>query len=267
MRGAPIPDEPIPAVLSAGAAPGGSRLRVGDEVEVLVSARPRRCGWSDPAASPASTRAPPGWWCRSRRSGPPSATGLRGQCDLPAGAERGGPVQVAMDEVLPATQVTGRRRGARGVARRSAGAGRRRRLRARGGDRDCLRGAGDDGGARPLAAVSSRETAHLRTLGMTPRGLLGLSVIEHGPAVIVATAIGVALGVGRRVVRGARARPCGPHRLVDRRRARHRLGRWWGCCCWRWWSCWPSGSRSPAGSGAGRAWRAHAAGDRMSLRG
>jgi Ca2+/H+ antiporter len=31
---------------------------------------------------------------------------------------------------------------------------------------------------------------------MTPRGLLALSVVEHGPAVVLATAIGVALGVG-----------------------------------------------------------------------
>jgi ABC-type lipoprotein release transport system permease subunit len=47
-----------------------------------------------------------------------------------------------------------------------------------------------------IAAVRSRETAHLRTLGMTPRGLVALSAIEHGPAVVAATIIGVALGVG-----------------------------------------------------------------------
>ena len=47
-----------------------------------------------------------------------------------------------------------------------------------------------------VAAVRSRETAHLRTLGMTPRGLLLLSIIEHGPAVLAATVIGLALGIG-----------------------------------------------------------------------
>lgn len=47
-----------------------------------------------------------------------------------------------------------------------------------------------------VAAVRSRETAHLRTLGMTPRGLVALSAIEHGPAVLAATFIGAALGVG-----------------------------------------------------------------------
>jgi ABC-type lipoprotein release transport system permease subunit len=47
-----------------------------------------------------------------------------------------------------------------------------------------------------VAAVRSRETAHLRTLGMTPRALVALAAIEHGPAVVAATVIGVALGVG-----------------------------------------------------------------------
>jgi putative ABC transport system permease protein len=47
-----------------------------------------------------------------------------------------------------------------------------------------------------VAAVRTRETAHLRTLGMTPRGLLALALVEHGPAILAATVIGLALGVG-----------------------------------------------------------------------
>ena len=47
-----------------------------------------------------------------------------------------------------------------------------------------------------VAVARSRETAHLRTLGMTRRGLVGLAVVEHGPAVLAATAVGIALGVG-----------------------------------------------------------------------
>ena len=105
-------------------------------------------------------------------------------------------VQAAMDEVLPATQVTGRNEVLEALR---AG--------------PLVRGVGTGfvlavaiaivyaalattAALVLLAAVRSRETAHLRTLGMTPRGLLGLSVVEHGPAVVVATAIGVVLGVG-----------------------------------------------------------------------
>ena len=104
--------------------------------------------------------------------------------------------QVAMDEVLPATHVTGRAE-----------------LLAELRDGPLVRGVGagfvlavavavayaalaTTAALVLVAAVRSRETAHLRTLGMTPRGLVALSAIEHGPAVVAATVIGVALGVG-----------------------------------------------------------------------
>ena len=104
--------------------------------------------------------------------------------------------QAAMDEVLPATRVTGR---AELLAELRAG--------------PLVRGVGagfvlavavavayaalaTTAALVLVAAVRSRETAHLRTLGMTPRGLVALSAIEHGPAVVAATVIGVALGVG-----------------------------------------------------------------------
>jgi hypothetical protein len=47
-----------------------------------------------------------------------------------------------------------------------------------------------------MAAARARETAHLRTLGMTAGGLLSLALIEHGPTVLAATVIGVVLGIG-----------------------------------------------------------------------
>ena len=105
-------------------------------------------------------------------------------------------VQAAMDEVLPATQVTGRREVLEalraGPLVRGVGAGFVLAVAIA----IVYAALATTAALVLLAAVRSRETAHLRTLGMTPRGLLGLSVVEHGPAVIVATAIGVALGVG-----------------------------------------------------------------------
>ncbi|HEX5015407.1 MAG TPA: FtsX-like permease family protein [Candidatus Limnocylindrales bacterium] len=40
------------------------------------------------------------------------------------------------------------------------------------------------------------ETAHLRTLGLSRREATGLVIVEHGPTIIVAFVVGVALGVG-----------------------------------------------------------------------
>jgi ABC-type antimicrobial peptide transport system permease subunit len=51
--------------------------------------------------------------------------------------------------------------------------------------------------ALALAGVSrSGETARLRTMGLTPRALLALSVAEHGPSTLTAFAAGIGLGVG-----------------------------------------------------------------------
>jgi putative ABC transport system permease protein len=42
----------------------------------------------------------------------------------------------------------------------------------------------------------ARELAFLRTLGLTERQLVGLTVVEHAPPVVVALLVGVALGLG-----------------------------------------------------------------------
>ena len=200
MRGAPIPDEPIPAILSASVARGGSRpLRVNDEVEMLVSARTVTLRVVAIRASFPGVDSGAAWLVvplETLRAAAGDRVFAASEIFLRAPGATAASVQAAMDEVLPATQVTGR-----SEVLEALRAG------------PLVRGVGTGfvlavaiaivyaalattAALVLLAAVSSRETAHLRTLGMTPRGLLGLSVVEHGPAVIVATAIGVALGVG-----------------------------------------------------------------------
>ncbi|HJW22367.1 MAG TPA: FtsX-like permease family protein, partial [Candidatus Limnocylindrales bacterium] len=46
------------------------------------------------------------------------------------------------------------------------------------------------------AARRSRDLAYLRTLGVSPVQSLGLTVVEHGPTVVLALAAGLALGLG-----------------------------------------------------------------------
>jgi putative ABC transport system permease protein len=51
--------------------------------------------------------------------------------------------------------------------------------------------------ALALAGASRAvEVAHLRTVGLTGRQAAGLVVVEHGPGVVLAFAIGTALGLG-----------------------------------------------------------------------
>jgi putative ABC transport system permease protein len=45
-------------------------------------------------------------------------------------------------------------------------------------------------------AARAVEVAHLRTLGLTRREALELVVVEHGPTIVVAFAVGSALGIG-----------------------------------------------------------------------
>ncbi len=271
MRAAPIPDEPIPAILSARVASGGSRpIRVNDEVEMLVSARtltlqvvadsfelPRRglrCRLAGGAARDGSGRG--------------GRSSVCGQRDLPARPRGDGCLGPGGD----GRGAAGHRRhrtegGARGVAGRSAGAGRGSRLRARGGDRDRLRGAGDDGRACPPGSgeePGDRAPAHLGDDAARPAGAVRRRA-RAGRDHRDGDRRGV--GRGRRVVRGARARSGWAHRLVDRRRARRRLG---------------GGRAAPAGAGRGAGGRDRAlqldrasgkpggldaAGHRMSLRG
>jgi putative ABC transport system permease protein len=200
MTQAPDPDQPIPAVLSRAVAIGGARpIRAGDEIEVLVASRLATLRVveirdSFPGVDPDAA------WLVVPLEGLRAAMGDRAFTAsvifLRAPGVRAADVQAAMDEVLPATRVTGR-------AERLA------ELR----EGPLVRGVGagfviavavavayaalaTTAALVLVATVRSRETAHLRTLGMTPRGLVALSAIEHGPAVVAATIIGVALGVG-----------------------------------------------------------------------
>ena len=200
MRGAPIPDEPIPAILSASVARGGSRqLRVDDEVEMLVSARTLTLRVVSIRTSFPGVDAGAAWLVvplETLRAAAGDRVFAASEIFLRAPEATAASVQAAMDEVLPATQVTGRREVLEalraGPLVRGVGAGFVLAVAIA----IVYAALATTAALVLLAAVRSRETAHLRTLGMTPRGLLGLSVVEHGPAVIVATAIGVALGVG-----------------------------------------------------------------------
>jgi putative ABC transport system permease protein len=52
-------------------------------------------------------------------------------------------------------------------------------------------------GAMVLSAAGrTRDLAYLRTLGVTGRQSLGLTVMEHGPPVLIALIPGIALGIG-----------------------------------------------------------------------
>ncbi|MGI8999049.1 MAG: FtsX-like permease family protein, partial [Candidatus Limnocylindria bacterium] len=200
LRDPPSVDLPIPAILSSAVATGGPRqVSIGDEVELLISARtvllrvieiretfPGVDVDSDWLVVPLETlRAAAG-----DRAFTPSVIFMR------ASGASAASVQDAMDAVLPATRVTGRAEVLEAL--RTA---------------PLVRGVGvgfvlavaiaiayaalaTTAALVLVASVRRRETAHLRTLGMTSRDLLTLSIIEHGPAVLTATIIGVALGVG-----------------------------------------------------------------------
>lgn len=200
MVAAPDSEAPIPAILSQAAAASGPRpLRTGDEVELLVSARLttlRVAAIRDsfPGIDPGAT------WLVLPLEALRAQVGDRAFAAsvifLRAPGASADSVQAAMDEILPATEVTGR---AEALTELHAG--------------PLVRGVGigfviavmvaiayaalaTTAAHVLVAAVRSRETAHLRTLGMTPRSLVALAAIEHGPAVVAATIIGVALGVG-----------------------------------------------------------------------
>nr|MBA3587978.1 FtsX-like permease family protein [Chloroflexota bacterium] len=200
MRETADADEPMPAILSTEVATDGPRrIRVGDEVEMLVSAREVTLRVVDirnsfPAVDPGAA------WVviplDALRAAIDDRAFTAAVIFLRAPGASATAVQEAMDEVLPATQVTGRDEVLEAL---------------RGGP--LVRGVGagfvfavviaiayaalaTTAALVLVAAVRSRETAHLRTMGMTSSDLLALSAIEHGPAVVTATIIGVALGVG-----------------------------------------------------------------------
>nr|MBA3749045.1 FtsX-like permease family protein [Solirubrobacterales bacterium] len=200
MRGAPVADEPIPAILSGEVASGGPRpLRVGDEVEMLVSAKEVTLRVVDirnsfPAVDPSAA------WLVLPLEALRGAIGDRAFTAsvifLRAPGTSATSMQEAMDRVLPSTRVIGQDEvlGSlrAGPLVRGVGSGFVLAVAVAIG----YAALATTAALVLVAAVRSRESAHLRTLGMTPRDLLALSVIEHGPAVLTATVIGVALGVG-----------------------------------------------------------------------
>ena len=200
MRDPPGPDEAIPAILSTRVASGGARpIRVNDEVEMLVSARTlvvRVVGIRESFPGIDSSAA---WMVvplETLRAAAGDRVFAASVIFMRAPTATAASVQEQMDQVLPATQVIGRREVLEelraGPLVRGVGVGFVLAVAIA----IAYAALATTAALVLVAAVRSRETAHLRTLGMTPRGLLALSVVEHGPAVLMATAIGVALGVG-----------------------------------------------------------------------
>ena len=200
LRDPPGPEEAVPAIVSDEVATGGPRsIRRGDEVEMLVASRTVLLRVVEIRETFPGVAADGAWLVvplESLRSAIGDRAFPTSEIFLRAPGATAASVQAAMDEVLPATTVTGR---SEALEELRAG--------------PLVRGVGTGfvlavviaiayaalattAALVLVAAVRSRETAHLRTLGMTPRSLLALSVIEHGPAVLTATVIGVALGVG-----------------------------------------------------------------------
>ena len=200
LRDPPSPGQAVPAIVSSEVSSGGPRaVREGDEIELLVSARTVTLRVVDVRQDFPGVDAAGPWLLvplESLRSAIGDRAFAASVIFLRAPGADAASVQAAMDEVLPATRVTSRqqvlealRTGplVRGVAIGFVLAVAIALVYAALAVTAAL---------VLVAAVRSRETAHLRTLGVTPRGLLALSIVEHGPAVLTATVIGVALGVG-----------------------------------------------------------------------
>ena len=200
LRDPPSAGEPIPTIVSTAVATGGPRpVRVGDEVEMLVSARTVNLRIVEVRESFPGVEASAAWLVvplHSLRTEVPDRAFTPSVVFLRAPDGSRDEVQLAIDAVLPATPVESR---AEALDALRAG--------------PLVRGVGigfvlavivavayaalaTTAALVLVAAVRSRETAHLGTLGMTPRGLLALALVEHGPAVLAATIIGVALGIG-----------------------------------------------------------------------
>ncbi len=199
MRSAPIPDDPIPAILSRAAASSGARtLRVGDEVELLVNARVvtmRVSAIRDrfPGSNPAAA------WLVVPLDALRAAASRDFSIEvvfLRAPAATATEIRSAMDDVLSATTVAGR---SEVLDRLRSGP----LIGAVAGGflaavvvAVVLAAIATTAALVLLAATRRSETAHLRILGFSPRDLLALSIIEHGPAVLGATLGGVFLGIG-----------------------------------------------------------------------
>ena len=200
MTAEPTTDNPIPAIVSRRVASDAPRaLRPGDELALAVGVREVSVRVVDVRdAFPGIDPSLP-WlvlpldWLRADlgdRAFTPAAILVRAP-GVPADD-----LQRAVDEVVPATEVRGRaellesmRAGplARGVAIGFVIAV---------AVAVAYAALATTAALVLVAMLRAREEAHLRTLGMTRRALVALSAIEHGPAVVAATVIGVALGVG-----------------------------------------------------------------------
>lgn len=200
MRAPPDPGQPIPAILSTRVATGGSRpIRVGDEVDMLVSARTLTLRVVSIRQAFPGVDSDAAWLVaplETLRAAAGDRAFAASVIFLRAPGATASSVQAAMDKVLPATRATGRSEVLEalraGPLVRGVGAGFVLAVAIA----IAYAALATTAALVLVAAVRSRETAHLRTLGMTPRGLLALSIVEHGPAVVMATGIGVALGVG-----------------------------------------------------------------------
>jgi putative ABC transport system permease protein len=193
-------DQPIPAILSSAAAASQSRpIRSADEIELLVAGRPVTLHVIEvrdqfPGVDPNlpwlvvpldAMRAE-----IQSRSFSPSVVFVR------APALAAADLQASVEVILPGTRVTGRTEVLEELRAdplvRGVGTGFVLALLVA----IAYAALATTAALVLVAAVRARETAHLRTLGVTPRGLLALALIEHGPAILAATLIGVALGVG-----------------------------------------------------------------------
>ncbi|MGH2382728.1 MAG: FtsX-like permease family protein [Candidatus Limnocylindria bacterium] len=200
LRDPPGPEQAIPAIVSDEAATGGSSpIRRGDEIDLLVSARTVLVRVVDIRDTFPGVGVDGAWVvvplaslrdAVGDRQFPASVIFLR------APGASAASVQDAMDEILPATRVTGRSESLDGLQAGPLVRGVEVGFILAVAIAIAYAALATTAALVLVAAVRSRETAHLRTLGMTSRGLLALSIIEHGPAVLMATVIGVALGVG-----------------------------------------------------------------------
>lgn len=199
LRSLDLGEGAVPVVLSRRAAELGSEpLRAGDEGVLLVGARevPIRVV-SVRDRFPGIDRAAP--WIVAPLD---MIAAVTGRASAPTSLLVRAPaisrdeLQAAVDAVLPATTVTARdellaaRRAA--ALPRGVGIGFVLAIAVALGYAVLATSA-----ALVLVARMRRgESAQLRTLGLSHRQLLGLTLVEYGPAVVAATAIGVGLGVG-----------------------------------------------------------------------
>ncbi|TAJ99084.1 MAG: ABC transporter permease [Chloroflexota bacterium] len=192
-------ENPIPALLSDRLPTGSAKLRIGDTFEMLVARETMTFQLVDQrAAFPgivglATFAVVPLTWVRAAvgdRAMPPTVIWLRGPRDVGAGLT---------------ALIDAERESARVVSRHDAYAALH--------DAPLVAAIGAGYGLALLAAViymvltivgalvlsaagRTRDLAYLRTLGVSARQALALTVLEHAPPVLLALLPGIALGIG-----------------------------------------------------------------------